>query len=141
MKLQLKEAKWLNLLSDKADKEKILSLRASHVDRINDPRWKEFSEAYQKLDSVKARHFDFSGDTIEIGKEEDFSESELEKIMSSFSFIPWKKGPFNIAGEQIDTEWRSDLKWNRLAPHISSLEGKVVADIGCHNGYFMSAVC
>ena len=138
MKVELKEAKWLNLLSDKADKEKILSLRASHVDRINDPRWKEFSEAYQNLEGIKAKHSDYSGDTIEIGKAEDFSKEELEKIVSSFeTFIPWKKGPFNIAGEQIDTEWRSDLKWNRLAPHISSLEDKVVADIGCHNGYFM----
>ena len=95
MKVQLKEAKWLNLLSDKADKEKILSLRASHVDRINDDRWNSFSEAYQKLDGIKARHFDFSGDTIEIGKEEDFSESEYRKdYVQLRKLYPMEKRPF-----------------------------------------------
>ena len=31
---------------------------------------------------------------------------------------PWRKGPFNLFGIQIDAEWRSDLKWNRIAQHI-----------------------
>ena len=50
---------------------------------------------------------------------------------------PWKKGPFNLFGTQIDSEWRSDLKWDRLSGHFKSLQGLKVADIGCHNGYFM----
>ena len=43
-----------------------------------------------------------------------------------------------LFGVDIDTEWRSDWKWDRIEPHLGvSLEGKVVADIGCANGYFM----
>jgi tRNA (mo5U34)-methyltransferase len=49
---------------------------------------------------------------------------------------PWRKGPFNIHGIDIDTEWRSDLKWDRLRNGISSLAGRRVLDVGCGNGYF-----
>lgn len=49
--------------------------------------------------------------------------------------IPWRKGPFNLFGVHIDTEWRSDWKWDRVSPHID-LMGKRVLDVGCGNGYY-----
>lgn len=49
---------------------------------------------------------------------------------------PWRKGPFNLAGLEIDTEWHSDWKWNRLENHIGDLQGQRILDIGCGNGYF-----
>jgi len=48
---------------------------------------------------------------------------------------PWRKGPLELGGVIIDTEWRSDWKWNRLKPHLD-LKGHQVLDIGCGNGYF-----
>jgi tRNA (mo5U34)-methyltransferase len=48
---------------------------------------------------------------------------------------PWRKGPYRVAGIDIDTEWRSDWKWERIAPHLSSLVGSAVLDVGCGNGY------
>lgn len=48
---------------------------------------------------------------------------------------PWRKGPLEIGGVAIDTEWRSDFKWARIAPHVD-LSGHRVLDIGCGNGYF-----
>lgn len=48
---------------------------------------------------------------------------------------PWRKGPMRIAGVTIDTEWRSDWKWQRIEPHIE-LRGQRVLDIGCGNGYY-----
>ena len=53
------------------------------------------------------------------------------------TLFPWRKGPFHILGIDIDTEWRSDLKWDRVLPHISPLEGRRVLDIGCGNGYYL----
>jgi tRNA (mo5U34)-methyltransferase len=51
------------------------------------------------------------------------------------AFHPWRKGPLSLGGVRIETEWRSDWKWQRIAPHID-LAGNRVLDIGCGNGYF-----
>ena len=48
---------------------------------------------------------------------------------------PWRKGPLLLGGVEIDTEWRSDWKWNRLKAQLD-LKGHQVLDIGCGNGYF-----
>ena len=51
------------------------------------------------------------------------------------AFHPWRKGPYHIHGIHIDTEWRSDWKWDRVQPHIQPLEGRTILDVGCGNGY------
>jgi tRNA (mo5U34)-methyltransferase len=48
---------------------------------------------------------------------------------------PWRKGPLELGGVRVDTEWRSDWKWERLRPHLD-LDGQRILDIGCGNGYF-----
>ena len=48
---------------------------------------------------------------------------------------PWRKGPYRIAGIEIDSEWRSDWKWERISPHLRPLSGALVLDVGCGNGY------
>ncbi|QOR01724.1 MULTISPECIES: tRNA 5-methoxyuridine(34)/uridine 5-oxyacetic acid(34) synthase CmoB [unclassified Campylobacter] len=50
---------------------------------------------------------------------------------------PWRKGPFKINDLFIDTEWQSFVKFNILKEHMPCIENKVVADIGCNNGYYM----
>ncbi|MCF5706324.1 tRNA 5-methoxyuridine(34)/uridine 5-oxyacetic acid(34) synthase CmoB [Pseudomonas syringae] len=57
----------------------------------------------------------------------------LRKALMGLS--PWRKGPFNVFGVHIDTEWRSDWKWSRVSPHLD-LTGKRVLDVGCGNGYY-----
>ena len=52
-------------------------------------------------------------------------------------FLPWRKGPFQVGKTLVDTEWRSDWKWQRISRHIEPLEGKRVLDIGCGNGYHL----
>ncbi len=49
--------------------------------------------------------------------------------------IPWRKGPYDLFGIHIDTEWRSDWKWERIAPHIEPLNNRLVLDVGCGSGY------
>jgi len=73
-----------------------------------------------------------------VGNKTDIKEGEFKRIENLLKkFKPWRKGPYHIHGLHIDTEWRSDFKWDRLAPHISPLKGKYVLDIGCGSGYHL----
>ena len=61
----------------------------------------------------------------------------LQRLRAALADLhPWRKGPFRIAGVHIDSEWRSDWKWDRLASALTPLAGRRVLDIGCGNGYF-----
>ncbi|CCG87518.1 putative methyltransferase [Erwinia piriflorinigrans CFBP 5888] len=59
----------------------------------------------------------------------------IEKLLRNL--MPWRKGPFSLYGVNIETEWRSDWKWDRVLPHISSLAGRTVLDVGCGSGYHL----
>ena len=75
---------------------------------------------------------------IEIGSSESLSADQKSVLQAIIErLIPWRKGPFRLCGEEIDAEWRSGMKWERIAPVIGDLSGKRVADIGCGNGYYM----
>jgi len=60
---------------------------------------------------------------------------EIEPLLRTLH--PWRKGPYFIHGVDINTEWRSDWKWDRIAPHLSSLKNRTVLDVGCGNGYHL----
>ena len=49
---------------------------------------------------------------------------------------PWRKGPFELGGVTIDSEWKSDLKWARVEPALEPLAGRFVLDVGSGNGYY-----
>jgi len=57
----------------------------------------------------------------------------LREILMAFH--PWRKGPLELGGIRIDTEWRSDWKWERVRAHVDLRDARVL-DIGCGNGYF-----
>ncbi|WP_392562311.1 tRNA 5-methoxyuridine(34)/uridine 5-oxyacetic acid(34) synthase CmoB [Orbus sturtevantii] len=66
------------------------------------------------------------------------SEGEKKRIKHLLmSLSPWRKGPFSLYDINVDAEWRSDWKWQRLTPHINNLEGKTVLDVGCNSGYHL----
>jgi len=97
-----------------------------HERHGNLPRWEE----------VLAHLPQTQTDTIELKSEVRVGGPEmdgLEQILKSFH--PWRKGPYHIHGVHIDTEWRSDWKWDRVLPHLQPLEGRTILDVGCGNGY------
>lgn len=51
------------------------------------------------------------------------------------ALIPWRKGPYSIFDIEIDTEWHSDWKWDRVLPHLAPLKNRKILDVGCGNGY------
>lgn len=62
--------------------------------------------------------------------------SDAERRVLLLQLAPWRKGPFDVGGVHIDSEWRSDLKWQRVAGAVESLAGRRVLDVGCGNGYY-----
>ncbi|MDP2850374.1 MAG: tRNA 5-methoxyuridine(34)/uridine 5-oxyacetic acid(34) synthase CmoB [Sulfuricurvum sp.] len=97
--------------------------------------WKNIAplrEALQKLPKIESTVE--LGNTVKVTTKETVDIAELERVARLM--MPWRKGPFDLFGLFIDTEWRSDLKYNFLRPHFN-LAGKKVADIGCNNGYYM----
>lgn len=75
--------------------------------------------------------------SVRIGSRADLSAIQHEQLNTALQGLhPWRKGPFELFGITIDTEWRSDWKWERIAPHLE-LNGKRVLDVGCGNGYHM----
>ena len=74
--------------------------------------------------------------TVGLASEIDLGQTKrLEHMLKKLK--PWRKGPYHIHGLHIDTEWRSDFKWDRLVPHISDLKDRYILDIGCGSGYHL----
>ncbi|MGL1936800.1 MAG: tRNA 5-methoxyuridine(34)/uridine 5-oxyacetic acid(34) synthase CmoB [Fibrobacterales bacterium] len=99
------------------------------------PSWKQ---AYEALPPIGKGSFTIAGGAFSVGHETVIDDAQRTALMESLTqLIPWRKGPFNFFGTHIETEWRSDLKWNRLKDHIQNLNQKIVLDVGCNNGYYM----
>lgn len=103
--------------------------------------WKNVQPWYEqilKISQIKKENLAIDyGDWFSVGKREDLNTEEYELLVNAAKkLIPWKKGPFNLFGLEIDSEWQSNIKYNLIRPHFN-LKDKVVADIGCNNGYYM----
>ena len=96
---------------------------------------KSWLQIIQSLPEVQVSDLQLDADTVQIGRQADCSAAVLKQLETQLMELhPWRKGPFNLFGIFIDTEWRSDWKWRRLAKHISPLKGRLVLDIGCGAG-------
>ena len=75
---------------------------------------------------------------VRIGAADDLSDGDRAKLEGLLKqYMPWRKGPFDLFGLFIDTEWRSDWKWQRVLPHLDNLENRYILDIGCGSGYHL----
>ncbi len=100
----------------------------------NWPRWQAALDA---LPSWRAQRVDLSASRIVVGGTEEQSSAAQQQLRESLMQLhPWRKGPFELYGIHIDTEWRSDWKWARLEQQIQPLTGRCVLDVGCGNGYY-----
>lgn len=96
----------------------------------------KWQNAINDFPSVSPSVIDLNNSTIQIGAERDCSNKESRELRNQLMKLhPWRKGPYNFFGNFIDTEWRSDWKWDRIKAHIAPLKNRNVLDVGCGNGY------
>ncbi|WP_419168234.1 tRNA 5-methoxyuridine(34)/uridine 5-oxyacetic acid(34) synthase CmoB [Halobacteriovorax sp.] len=108
---------YLEKFGNRVDIESLRELKKAKLHEFRTKYQKEYKAIFDRIPSLKLN----STETIETAKE----------------LIPWRKGPFQIGELDIDAEWRSDKKWERLKESLPDLKDKVVLDVGCNNGYYM----
>lgn len=75
---------------------------------------------------------------IEIGQTDDLDSAMHQDLLTNLQKLkPWRKGPFNLFGHYIDSEWQSNYKWDIVAQATGCMQGKKILDVGCGNGYYM----
>ena len=98
----------------------------------------EIAKMIQELPLISSKVLVVNEDELAFGDKDELSDNEMGILKRCVEQLkPWKKGPLNLFGIHIDTEWRSDWKWKRLQQSLPNLKDKVICDLGCGNGYFM----
>jgi tRNA (mo5U34)-methyltransferase len=125
---------------EKSDASKWLETLSDSVDRaFNSPRHGEMDKWLAMIDylpDVMPSSIELDSE-VRIGRRDDCDQNVRDQLEQYLRMLmPWRKGPISILGLEINTEWHSDWKWSRVQPHISSLKGKHVLDVGCGNGYY-----
>ncbi len=131
---------YIDHLPAAARKDEILQIHQQRQDWVNQPKkgFLRYRTPFEILQKFPATHLDFSGDRVTIGSAEEVSKEQQKELeLALRDFCPWRKGPFSVFGIEVDSEWQSQRKWKRLLPHLPDMRGKIIADIGCNNGYYM----
>ncbi len=101
--------------------------------------WKNIAPIKAALDALapaKLQSYKLE-EIITITLEEEYAKKHFEQIETlAKMMLPWRKGPFKIDSLFIDSEWQSFIKYKIIEPHFN-LKEKIVADVGCNNGYYM----
>lgn len=118
-----------------------MDIKAIRTERNSWFSWKNIEPISNIVEDVK--HIEVqnitlrNGDWFSVGNADDFSSDENSLILQcAKKLIPWRKGPFSVCGIDIDSEWQSNIKYNIVKNHLN-IENKIVADVGCNNGYYM----
>lgn len=125
-----------SLIQDSPLKKLSPTLEDHYLEQIRHgdfPRWRKLLAELPRIDASSMS----LGDIVTIGRASDSDPETLAALEQQLrEFIPWRKGPFNLFGIAIDSEWRSNLKWERLLNGISPLAGRKILDVGSGNGYY-----
>jgi tRNA (mo5U34)-methyltransferase len=109
---------------------------AGAFDSTRHGRLEQWRTVVERLPKLTATHRLLATDAVQIGRSDDLPTAARIKLEHQIKALhPWRKGPYELFGINIDTEWRSNWKWERLKNHITPLNHRLVLDVGCGNGY------
>jgi tRNA (mo5U34)-methyltransferase len=115
---------------------KIEEIRQNQNKKLTWKNVKPMRQALENIQFLKKKEFDVSlDDWVTIKNQLSLEEYKILEENAK-ALIPWRKGPFNLCGLEIDSEWQSNKKYNLLRPYFD-LRDKLVADVGCNNAYYM----
>ncbi len=132
--------RYINQLPESAKHDEITQTHRKLQTWVNQNKkgFLRYRNPYEGLRQFPAKFVNCDSDWVTIGAEEELTTAERQEVESHLqTFIPWRKGPFSVFGIDVDSEWQSQRKWQRLVDFLPDMEGKIVADIGCSNGYYM----
>lgn len=96
----------------------------------------QWRQVLAQLPQLKAESVQLNQSQVGVEAAADLDPIVREEIQALLQQLrPWRKGPYILHGVHIDTEWRSDWKWDRIEPHLASLQGRRILDVGCGSGY------
>ncbi|WP_127469822.1 tRNA 5-methoxyuridine(34)/uridine 5-oxyacetic acid(34) synthase CmoB [Thiomicrorhabdus aquaedulcis] len=102
----------------------------------NLPRWQAALDSLNQLPSHQPHALDQAW--VSAGDPTTLTPQQHERLETALRALhPWRKGPFKLFDIEIDTEWHSDWKWDRVLPHLAPLQDQAVLDIGCGSGYHL----
>jgi len=128
-------AELINFLDNKKFGRIIEKVPQDFLTAFNHGDFDGWVSALQELPDISPSSWDLQ-ESVRIGEADQCNDSQREQLKQTLLKLqPWRKGPFDMFGLDMDTEWRSDWKWDRLKEQISPLENRNVLDIGCGNGY------
>ena len=117
--------------------EKLVRDRRAFLDEAGG-NFGKFRHVVDRMKPHVPSRIDLTDRAVTIGRASDLNPAEAQTLLDALAGLcPWRKGPFDLFGIRIDSEWQSWMKWNRLIPHIADLEGRRILDIGSSNGYYM----
>ncbi len=133
----LRDIEQLELEAYRAPLEDLLARKERYIEQV-DAKGRRYLNTLKALPMITPSHIDFNADWVRIGSQTDLNEEERDSLVEALqSYSPWRKGPFTLFGIDIDSEWISSQKWNRLKNRIAPLAGRRVLDIGSSCGYYM----
>ncbi len=103
-----------------------------------DRKSRAYAEAIAAVPPLPAAAPQLDRDQVTIGTAAQLTAAQHNHLQQAlFALRPWRKGPFNLYGIEIDSEWVSALKWQRLQGNIAPLRGRRVLDVGSSCGYYL----
>ena len=124
------------------DLDRVRRIRTERSEKLSRPYHAAQAQKLTLLPTAEALGSSISrelnADHVNIGTESDLTQSQHQLVNDALvALMPWRKGPFRLFGHEIDAEWNSNRKWDRVIQALGDLRGRSILDVGCGNGYYV----